>query len=300
MQIYFFVIPVGATVAVQVRVPRSCSPVLRRADTAPALLGPASVFRYPVRSDMSTSAMGFPLCPGWFGCDTTTGGFTITLPGGTSAAVVGVLDAGPFFSTNNLIVAPASGQFIDTGAPNDTITFDQNRQNCIFYRANGSNTWEIQSSSNVAYAPGFTPGQVNGATIAAGNIGETIVTLTAGNTAISNTIVSIQSQLVQPGVYMAYGHASLSAVGAGANTITDYRMELSTSNGGSYVDNETASYASDSTGVLSGKRMNTGPLYVNISVATTFYLNASTANNSGTVPTSYNASNRQIRFVRIA
>lgn len=76
--------------------------------------------------------------------NTSGGAFTVTLPGGTDEAVVGVLDALGTFGTNKLSVAPATGQYIDTGAINEVLELDFDRANAVFYRAASTNVWRIQ------------------------------------------------------------------------------------------------------------------------------------------------------------
>lgn len=122
--------------------------------------------------------------------DTTGGAFTITLPGGTSAAVVGVLDAGPFFSTNNLTIAPATGQFIDNGTVNETLVLDGNYQSIVLYRANGSSTWEIQVTPAVQYTPGFQPGSPGNSAIAYPYVGSELIGLSNAG-AISNSSYTV-------------------------------------------------------------------------------------------------------------
>lgn len=104
--------------------------------------------------------------------NTTSASFTITLPSGTSAAVIGVMDAGPKFSTNKCSVDPGGTNSIQNGVNGEIMDLDVDNSTTIFYRANGSTVWEIQTSAMTQYAPGFVPGYTGSAAIAAGNIGE--------------------------------------------------------------------------------------------------------------------------------
>lgn len=104
--------------------------------------------------------------------DSTSGAFQITIPSGTTAFVMGVLDAGPKFSTNNVTVDPGASNSIQNGATAEKLALDVDGSTTLFYRAEGSSVIEIQTSSMTQYAPGFVPGYTGGLAIAAGNIGE--------------------------------------------------------------------------------------------------------------------------------
>ncbi len=234
-------------------------------------------------------------------CDTTSAAFTLTLPSGTSAAVVGILDSGPFFSTNNLIVAPASGQFIDSGAVNDTLTFNVNRANCVFYRANGSSTWEIQTSSTTSYAPGFTPGYTGGAAIGVGYIGEVLTSTAGANVpvnAVSNNWANVVSMTITPGVWKTEGVVALSAGTAttlvrflSAISLTSNALDLSSAaNVGSLGFGSTPA-DSHFLGTGAGR-------YLNVSVNTTVYLVG--ACTFGAVGTAAYQTGSHLRAVRIA
>lgn len=132
--------------------------------------------------------------------DTTGGAFSIALPGGTSSAVIGVLDAGPGFTTNNCVIIPASGQSIDNGTANQPLIMDGNYQSVILYRANGASVWEIQVTPAVQYSPGFQPGYTSGTSITAGNVGESYeVTIAATQAALTNVAYPVGSFVLQPG-----------------------------------------------------------------------------------------------------
>lgn len=156
--------------------------------------------------------------------DTTSAGFTITLPGGTSAAVVGVLDAGLKFGTNNLILAPATGQSLDDGAANDTITMDVTRGNIIVYRANGASVWKSQVGSLTRYAGGSIPGSTTGLA-QTGAIGELFGTQRAGTggsvytdfttTGWSATPTSVVQRTLNIGIYLvSYSVQTVQSTGA--------------------------------------------------------------------------------------
>lgn len=78
--------------------------------------------------------------------DTSAGELDMYLPGGEEAKVIGVLDAGPYFGTNNLHVYPGTGQAIDIGAVLEGLDVDIDRAWVIFYQAAGSTKWEITSN----------------------------------------------------------------------------------------------------------------------------------------------------------
>lgn len=201
-------------------------------------------------------------------CDTTSAAFTLTLPGGTSAAIVGILDSGPFFTTNNLIVAPATGQFIDTGAANDTITFNANRANCIFYRANGSSTWEIQTSSLTATAPGFNPGYLGGSAIGASYVGQTLTnTFTATAAGSSGSQFNIGSAYVLPaGVWIV--HAAFYFAPGTATSNTYVGADISTTSATLRANSYVSQASTPTLGSTGGATL---PLPVNSSGTTNIY-----------------------------
>lgn len=80
-------------------------------------------------------------------CNTSAGGFTITLPTGSSKASIGFLDARETFATNNLTIAPATGQAIDGQAVNETLVLDVSGSWVILTWSVSDSRWVIQSSA---------------------------------------------------------------------------------------------------------------------------------------------------------
>lgn len=93
-------------------------------------------------------------------CNTSAGGFTITLPTGSSKASIGFLDARETFATNNLTIAPATGQAIDGQAVNETLVLDVSGSWVILTWSVSDSRWVIQSSA---------PGSSNQAIVQNGN-----------------------------------------------------------------------------------------------------------------------------------
>ena len=82
-------------------------------------------------------------------CDTTSGAFTITLPAGADKSVIAIADAKGTFGTNNLTVAPASGEkFIYAGATmaaNDTLVFDIKGDSATFSYNSTLGGWVVET-----------------------------------------------------------------------------------------------------------------------------------------------------------
>jgi trimeric autotransporter adhesin len=93
-------------------------------------------------------------------CNTTSAGFTITLPSGTAKASIGFLDARETFATNNLTIAPATGQAIDGYAVNETLVMDVSGSWVILTWDSVNSRWVVQSSA---------PGSSNQAIVQGGN-----------------------------------------------------------------------------------------------------------------------------------
>lgn len=94
-------------------------------------------------------------------CNTSAGGFTITLPTGSSKASIGFLDARETFATNNLTIAPATGQAIDGQAVNETLVLDVSGSWVILTWSVSDSRWVIQSAA---------PGSSNQAIVQNGNV----------------------------------------------------------------------------------------------------------------------------------
>lgn len=93
-------------------------------------------------------------------CNTSSAGFTITLPTGTAKASIGFLDARETWGTNNLTIAPATGQQIDGQAVNETLVCDVSGSWVILTWSASDSRWIIQSSA---------PGSSNQAIVQGGN-----------------------------------------------------------------------------------------------------------------------------------
>lgn len=151
--------------------------------------------------------------------DSTSGAFQIIIPSGTTAFVMGVLDAGPKFSTNNVTVNPGGTNSIQNGAAAETLLLDVDGSTTLFYRAAGSSVIEIQTSSMTQYAPGFVPGYTGSAAISAGNVGEEIITTMGSSTPVtSNTPFNIGSVAVGTGTWEISGYVQFNTGTATSNT----------------------------------------------------------------------------------
>lgn len=93
-------------------------------------------------------------------CDTSGGGFSITLPLGTSKASIGFADARETFATGNLTIIPASGQAIDGQPTNESLVLDVSGSWVTLTWNVANSRWVIQSSA---------PGSSNQAIVQNGN-----------------------------------------------------------------------------------------------------------------------------------
>lgn len=82
--------------------------------------------------------------------NTTGGAFTVTLPTGASGAMVAVVDDSETWDTNNLTIAPASGQKIDNLATNETLVCDVRRGWVLLSWDNTNSKWVIETLSSSA------------------------------------------------------------------------------------------------------------------------------------------------------
>lgn len=90
--------------------------------------------------------------------DTSAGGFTSTLPPGSTGAQLRIADRRQSWDTNNLIVAPATGEAIGEGAANATVTCNVKR-GWLDLAWDGSR-WVIMSLASTSTSPvsgGLTP-----------------------------------------------------------------------------------------------------------------------------------------------
>lgn len=149
-------------------------------------------------------------------CNTTSSAFTLTLPTGVTGAKVKASDMARTWASNNLTVAPASGQSIDGLAANETLVCNLNA-GWIELTYSGS-SWVLDSNNfssafTTLYQPDIaaglvpaagTPGHTNGAAIAAGYVGE----LSPGGTLRSGTNgFTYSTRSTTPVSNSAYGSA---------------------------------------------------------------------------------------------
>lgn len=92
----------------------------------------------PVAMTANTAALNRKM----YLADTTAGQLDLYLPGGTEEKVIGVLDAGPFFGTNQLNIYPGVGQQIRNGAVLAGLFLNKDNDWAILYQAANSTVWE--------------------------------------------------------------------------------------------------------------------------------------------------------------
>ncbi len=193
--------------------------------------------------------------------------YALTLPGGTTAAVVGFLDAGGMSETNYLDITPAAGQSIDTGAVGEVWRARKAYTQGVLYRVGGTTVWRVQLQSTTQVAGGSLPSAL-GATIPYPYIGFVKQSFTAGATAALSygTNNELQNIVLDPGKYSCLGHALLGLTGASAGSITEGMLELSESTTG-FLDNESSQTFTQY--AARNGRLNSGELIVNVAPGTT-------------------------------
>lgn len=158
-------------------------------------------------------------------CNTSAGGFTITLPTGSSKASIGFLDARETFATNNLTIAPATGQAIDGQAVNETLVLDVSGSWVILTWSVADSRWVIQSSA---------PGSSNQAIVQNGN------TLGAAMTIGTNDNFGLNFE-TNGTTKIAIGTAGDSTIGPASNSSLNHQFNgasvtILNHNGGGRID----------------------------------------------------------------
>jgi len=74
--------------------------------------------------------------------NTTSGAVTMTMPSGSAGAIVAIQDYNNTFDTNNLIVAPASGEKINGGTASDSLTISTEGQGLTFVYVDSTVGWK--------------------------------------------------------------------------------------------------------------------------------------------------------------
>jgi hypothetical protein len=163
--------------------------------------------------------------------NTSGGAFTLTLPAGTNGSTVRFVDATESWGTNNLTIAPATGQTIDLLAANETLICDVVRgwvelswdgTRWAFSSLASTTVGEASASSPGIVTTGtqtfagdktfngsITPsggiiGKTDGVPVAAGNVGEVITWASAPSTQVLTTSVADWTNatiVLTPGVW---------------------------------------------------------------------------------------------------
>ena len=147
--------------------------------------------------------------------DLTSGPYTLTLPAGTFAAVIGVLNKnGSASETLYLDVAPGSGGTIRGSV--DTYRFRYPNFSAYLYREEGSSDWQVDLDiATMSNIPGSVPGYVGGTNISSGYIGEKITWATPPTTQTSTTTLSDWTNAfitLTPGVWMVVANVVATVV----------------------------------------------------------------------------------------
>jgi len=172
--------------------------------------------------------------------DMTSGPYTLTLPTGTTAALVGVVNKnGTASATLYLDVAPGAGGTIRGAA--DTYRFRYPNFSAYFYRELGSSDWQIDFDiATLASTPGQVPGYTGGSAIPAGMIGETITWTTAPASQATTTTLADWTNAtftLSAGVWMLYASIQASATcGTTLGDQTTARVVI-TDSGGTTINN---------------------------------------------------------------
>jgi len=74
--------------------------------------------------------------------NTTSGGVTMTMPSGSAGAIVSIQDYNKTFDSNNLIIAPASGEKINGGTASASLIINTEGQGLTFVYVDGTVGWK--------------------------------------------------------------------------------------------------------------------------------------------------------------
>lgn len=193
------------------------------------------------RSTTFTAAPGFH-----YQTDTSGGAFTATLPSGAAGSIIMFSDSTESWNLFQLTIAPASGQKIDGLANDETLVCDVKRGWVeLSWNATGS-FWSMRSLSALTaavavgseaglYKAGLAPGLTTGASVTAGNIGQTVSSAFNTVTAIgvANTFVDLASVALTAGVWMLN---SQTIVNSNTNANQAWGLAISENSGNTTTD----------------------------------------------------------------
>ena len=86
---------------------------------------------------------------GYF-CNTTSSAFTMTMPSGSAGAIVSIQDYNRTFATNNLTVAPASGEKINGGNASQNLVISTEGQGLTFVYVDSTVGWKTVHDNEFA------------------------------------------------------------------------------------------------------------------------------------------------------
>jgi hypothetical protein len=242
--------------------------------------------------------------------NTSGGAFTLTLPSGANGSTIRFVDATESWGTNNLTIAPASGQTIDLLAANESLICDVLRgwvelswdgTRWAFSSLASTTVGEASASSPGIVTTGtqtfagdktfngsITPsggivGKTDGLAVAAGRVGERVESISGLiNLTGNGQYTDLTSITLTAGVWVIH------AAGSGAlNTgtgMTVFYIAVGTAagntaggavQGSTQFDNPPPTSAYNVTITIPG-------IYVNISATTTYYLKALASYSGGT------------------
>ena len=170
---------------------------------------------------------------GYF-CNTTSSAFTMTMPSGSAGAIVSIQDYNRTFATNNLTVAPASGEKINGGNASQNLVINTEGQGLTFVYVDSTVGWKTVHENE------FASGGTNFIDASGGTI------TTSGNCRIHT--------FTGPGTFTVNKLANCSA-----NNVVGYMVVAGGGSGGSANNNNNGSGGAGAGGFREGRTCSVTP-----------------------------------------
>lgn len=228
--------------------------------------------------------------------DTSSAGFTLTLPAGTPEAAIRFSDARETWDTNNLTIAPATGEIIDNLSASETLVCDVKR-GWVELSWNGSRwvlsslaSTQIQDASatqagqvttgtqTIAGAKTFTGratfsggvgGRTSGATVPAGDIGEIKTSSFSATPLTTATNTNVATLSLEAGVWLVYYKPCFTHTTTAPTTITNVFASISIISATLYNPGMVADVSNDN--LNQARYLGTATRYLNLAATTTVY-----------------------------
>lgn len=244
--------------------------------------------------------------------NTSAGAVTATLPVGATGVTIQFIDDASTFATNNLTIAPSSGQTIQGISGNGSLVMNLNGSFAQLSWDSTNSYWTVTSTGfqyGPTYSPGVTggilpstglPGATAGTAIATGYVGETVTGAISSSTTATTSYANITSSSITlgAGVWLVYYSICVQlSIGAspGSPGFTQLTGATCLNNGSSTVSgSERAAFLQSSVTTTSGSAIgsvNTAIVPIVLSSPTTYTVQVKYSVGGGSVATSVTAVN---------